>query len=110
MCMSGARAGVRLQVQIRPRAAHDRVVGRQGDVVKVHVQAPPVAGAANAALVDLLAEVLGVPRRTIRIVHGASARHKLVEIQTADPDLCWRRLEQAFKAFKARIDKRPVCD
>jgi len=44
------------------------------------VNAPPVDGAANEAVVEVLAEALGVPRRLIRIVTGESSRSKVVEI------------------------------
>ena len=51
-----------------------------GEALKVRLAAPPVDGAANEALVALLAEELGVPRRSIRIVAGGSARSKLVQV------------------------------
>ena len=51
-----------------------------GDALKVRLAAPPVDGAANEALIALLAEELEVPRRSIRIVTGASARNKLVQV------------------------------
>jgi uncharacterized protein YggU (UPF0235/DUF167 family) len=51
-----------------------------GDALKVRLAAPPVDGAANDALIALLAEELEVPRRSIRIVTGASARNKLVQV------------------------------
>jgi uncharacterized protein len=50
----------------------------------VRVAAPPVDGAANAALVELLADVLGVPRRYVHVVAGASSRSKVVEIEHGD--------------------------
>ena len=51
-----------------------------GEALKVRLAAPPVDGAANEALVALLAEELEVPRRSIRIVAGGSARSKLVQV------------------------------
>ena len=99
----GDPGSVRLQVHLQPRASRDRIVGRQGDAIKVQVQAPPVAGAANAALIDLLAQTLAVPRRAVRIVHGAGGRAKLIEVQTADPTGVRRRLEEAVLS---RVDKR----
>ena len=52
-----------------------------GDALKVRLGAPPVDGAANEALIALLAEELGVPRRAVRIVSGASSRSKLVHVE-----------------------------
>jgi uncharacterized protein len=51
-----------------------------GAALKVRLHAPPVDGAANDALIALLAERLGVPRRDVRIVQGATSRSKVVEI------------------------------
>lgn len=76
---------VRLAVRVQPRAARSRVVGRQGAALKVQIAAPPVDGAANAALLALLADWLDVPRRTLRLVRGESGRDKLIEVTAADP-------------------------
>ncbi len=51
-----------------------------GDALKVRLAAPPVDGAANEALLALLAESLGVARRAVRIVAGASGRSKVVDV------------------------------
>jgi uncharacterized protein (TIGR00251 family) len=56
------------------------VVGLHGAALKVRLHAPPVDGAANDALVALLAERLDIPRRDVRIVQGATSRAKVVEI------------------------------
>lgn len=76
---------VRFAVHVQPRASRSEVVGMHGDALKVRLQAPPVDGAANAALVDLLAELLGIPRRAVRIVAGASSRSKTVEVAGVSP-------------------------
>ena len=100
--MAGAEGVWRLQVHVQPRASRTRIVGRHGDALRVQVQAPPVGGAANAALVELLAETLGVPRQAVRVRHGQSGRDKLVEVDTDDAVACRQRLE-AFLA--ACVDK-----
>ena len=51
-----------------------------GESLKVRLGAPPVNGAANDALIALLAEELGVPRRAIQILSGASSRSKFVQV------------------------------
>jgi len=63
----------------------DRVDGVVDGVLKVHVAAPPVAGAANQALIRVLAEELGVARRDVRLVAGAAGRQKLVVVEGVDP-------------------------
>ncbi len=80
-----SRAGsVRFPVRVQPRASRTELAGTQQGALKVRLQAPPVDGAANEALVDFLAESLGVPRRTVRIVSGASSRTKVVEVTGID--------------------------
>ena len=72
--------GVRFNVRVQPRSSQPGVAGLHGDALKVRVGAAPVDGAANDAVVDVLAESLGVPRRAITIVGGATARSKVVEV------------------------------
>jgi uncharacterized protein (TIGR00251 family) len=55
-------------------------------VLKARVTAPAVEGAANNALVRLLSEELGVARRDVRIVAGASSREKLVVVEGIDAE------------------------
>lgn len=93
--VAGPSASVRLQIRVQPRATRTRIVGWNGETLKVHVHAPAVEGAANAALIDLLAAILAVPRRSIRIVNGATSRTKLVEIQGTDSVTCTQRVEAA---------------
>ena len=72
---------VRVRVHVQPRATRSEIVGLHGAALKVRLQAPPVDGAANEALVTLLAERLGVARRAVRVVAGASSRAKTVEVE-----------------------------
>lgn len=72
-------------MRVQPRASRDEVAGRQGDAVRIRLQAPPVDGAANEALVAFLASHLGIARRQVRLVAGLSSRNKVVEIEGADP-------------------------
>jgi uncharacterized protein (TIGR00251 family) len=73
-------ASIRVSVHVQPRASRSEVVGTHGTALKVRLRAPPVDGAANEALVLLLAERLGVPRRAVRIVAGGASRAKTVDI------------------------------
>ena len=74
-------AVVRVGVHVQPRASKTEIVGLHGAALKVRLQSPPVDGAANEALVSLLADRLGVPRRSIRVAAGATSRAKTVEIE-----------------------------
>ncbi len=78
--------GVRFSVRVQPRASRNEIVGLHGDALKVRLSAPPVDGAANAALVELLADALGVPRRAVRIVAGETSRGKVVEVDGVHVD------------------------
>lgn len=75
-----AGSSVRVSVHVQPRASRSEIVGLHGTALKVRLQAPPVDGAANEALVALLAERLGVARRSVRVVAGLSSRAKTVEV------------------------------
>jgi len=56
------------------------IVGWQDTTLRLRVTAPPVDGAANAAVTRLLAEALGVPPASISVVSGLHGRSKIVEI------------------------------
>ena len=72
--------GTRLRVRVQPRAASDTIAGWELGVLRVRVTAPPVEGAANQALIALLARALGVPRAAVSIVRGDRSRDKLVAV------------------------------
>ena len=71
---------VRVSVHVQPRASRSEIIGQHGAALKVRLQAPPVDGAANEALVHLLADSLGVSRRSVRVVAGTTSRTKMVEV------------------------------
>jgi uncharacterized protein len=71
---------VRITIVLSPGARRSEVVGPHGEGWKVRVAAAPERGRANAALLALLAESLGVPRERVRIVAGHDSRTKVVEI------------------------------
>jgi uncharacterized protein YggU (UPF0235/DUF167 family) len=75
---------VRFAVRLTPRAAADRVDGVVDGILRARVGAPAVEGAANNALIRLIAEALGVARRDVRIVAGAASRQKLVVVDGVD--------------------------
>jgi uncharacterized protein (TIGR00251 family) len=79
-------SNVRFAVRLTPRSAVERVESVVDGVLKVRVAAPAVEGAANNALIRLLADELGVARRDVRIVAGATSRQKLVVVDGVDPE------------------------
>lgn len=67
-------------VKVRPRARRSEVLRADAEAIEIALAAPPVDGAANDELVRFLAERLRIPKRSLRIARGETARHKQVEI------------------------------
>ena len=61
------------------------MTGWRDEVLLVKVTAPPVDSAANAAVIDLLASSLNLPKRAIRIVRGEASRTKVIEVHGLEP-------------------------
>jgi uncharacterized protein (TIGR00251 family) len=74
------RAALTLKVRVIPRAGRTAVAGMRGDSVVVRLAAAPVDGAANSALLDFLAEVLGVSTSNLTIVSGERNRDKRIAV------------------------------
>ena len=73
---------VRLALRVQPGAKRSALLARLASGEwKVAVAAPPVEGRANAAVIELLSELLDVPRRQLELVRGASSRRKSIEVE-----------------------------
>ena len=70
-------------MQITPNARRTEVVGVLDAALKLKLQAQPVDGKANDALVNYLAKTLGVARSAVGITHGHTSKKKLIEIVSA---------------------------
>jgi len=81
-----------LRVRLQPRAARTGIMGWRDGVLALRVTAPPVEGAANAALSALLAEALGIAPSRVRVARGAHGRDKLVGISGLSMTEVQRRL------------------
>lgn len=73
-----------LMVQVHPCSRRE-AVRFVGGMLHLWVMAPPVEGAANMAVVDLLAQRLGIARRQVSLARGAAARHKQIRIAGLTP-------------------------
>ena len=73
--------GVRLAVQIQPNAKKTEVVGVLDDALKIKLQAAPIEGKANDALVRWVAGTLSVPRSAVEITHGHTNKRKLIAVK-----------------------------
>ena len=69
-----------LSVRVVPRSSKEGVAGFEGGVVRIRLNAPPVEGQANEALVRFLAKALGVPKSRIALVAGGKGRNKIVRV------------------------------
>lgn len=72
---------VTFAVKLVPRAKHDEIVGIENDALKIRVNAPPVDGRANEALLQFLARTLKVARSQVELARGETSRHKLVRVR-----------------------------
>ena len=69
-------------VKVQPKASRGQVVGYRDGVLQLRVTAPPDKGRANAAVVALLADALGVAKSRVRIVRGQSSRDKVLAVES----------------------------
>jgi len=82
---SAAPGGLAISVRLTPKGGRDFIDGIETlsdgrTVLKARVRAAPFEGAANEALVALLAKSLGIPPRNVEIISGATSRIKRVHV------------------------------
>jgi uncharacterized protein (TIGR00251 family) len=97
---SARAGGVRLALQITPNAKKSEVIGVLDDVLKIKLQAQPIEGKANEALVKFLAAALSVPKSAVSVTHGLTSKRKLVEVSSTSltPEALERLLLPPLKA------------
>lgn len=87
------KKGSALAVRVTPRASHNEIVEMLEDgTIKVRIAAPPVDDEANIALIEFLAEILGVPKSRLDIVAGMSGRDKLISVTDMDVETAHQRI------------------
>ncbi len=84
--------GIVVAVQVTPRAKKNEIAGWQGEVLRVRLTAPPVDGAANAALVAFLADALGVRKSQVELVGGLTSRQKRLRVSGISGEELRRRI------------------
>jgi uncharacterized protein len=77
---------IRLNIQVMPNARRSEVVGVFDGHLKIRLQAQPIEGKANDALIRYLADALHVPKSAIKITHGHTGKRKIVEIDASHLD------------------------
>jgi len=84
---------VTLSLRVQPRASRNAVVGWTGDTLNIRLTAPPVEGAANAACLAFLADLLDLPQSQLEILRGERSRNKVVQITGLTQDEVRARLK-----------------
>ncbi|MEE8185494.1 MAG: DUF167 domain-containing protein [Thermodesulfobacteriota bacterium] len=69
-----------LRLLIQPRASKDEVMGPCGDTLKLRLTSPPVEDKANRRCIEFLANLLGIRKSQIELIHGKKSRKKEVKI------------------------------
>jgi len=69
-----------IEVKVDPRSSRKEIAGVMENVLKVKLTAPPVGGAANEQLIELLAKEYGVKKSNIIILRGETSRRKTIKI------------------------------
>lgn len=67
-------------IWLQPRGSRNQVVGTREGAIVIKLQAPPVDGAANAALLRFVAECLGVAPSAVELLRGHTSRRKLISV------------------------------
>lgn len=82
-CRAAAGA-IRLSVQVVPNAKKSEVAGLLDDALKIRLQAQPIEGQANEALIRYLSDLLEIPKSAVVITRGHTGKRKTVELHAAD--------------------------
>jgi len=78
--------------RVVPRAKRNQIMGVKGGILKVRIAAPPVKGKANEALVEFLAQALGVRKWQVEIVSGQRTRNKTLRVRGLSEEETRQRL------------------
>lgn len=96
MYASSYSGGTLLNIRVQPRASKAKIVGLYGDSIKIAVKSPPVEGRANEECIELLSNILGLPKRQIAIKSGQQGRQKSIFVAGVTPEKVITNLESAM--------------
>ena len=91
--ISPTKDGVLITVRVVPRAGRSGIAGTRDGALLVRLNAAPVDGAANAELIEVIAEVTGVAKRAVSITAGEKSRRKTVHVHGVTVDEVRAKLE-----------------
>ena len=79
-----SKKGITIKIKVEPRSSRKGIAGVMGETLKIRLNSPPVGGAANEELIDILSEEFGIRKTAIKIVRGNSSKDKVVEVVGID--------------------------
>jgi uncharacterized protein (TIGR00251 family) len=85
--------GLQIRLHVQPRAKRCEISGVHNGALKIKVTAPPVDDAANRAVIEYLADRLGIPRSRLSILSGARSRNKILDIKGMSLENFHKQLE-----------------
>lgn len=91
-----SKGKVLLSIRVQPRSRQNAIVGVRDKYLLLKVNAPPVDGAANEAVIALLAKALDLPKSTFSVQQGSKSREKSVKVEHVTTDDVLRLLEKYF--------------
>ncbi len=97
MIINNKNGKLRFNVKVIPRSAKSYVAGIEAEAIKIKLNAPPVDGEANKALISFLSEIIGIPKQNINIIYGTQNRHKTIEVTGLNEELLRERFAPYIK-------------
>ncbi len=91
-----SKGKVLLSVRVQPRSRQNAIVGVRDKSLHLKVSAPPVDGAANEAVIALLAKALNLPKSTFSVQQGTKSRAKSVKVELVTANDVLKLLEKYF--------------
>jgi len=101
-------AGVLIPLKVVPGASRDRVLGEWNGRVRICVAAPPEGGKANEAVIRLIADMLGIPRKSVALLKGSASPLKTLQVRGVTPSRVLAALKSDAGTSAAR-KKPPTC-
>ena len=87
--------GLRLRLRVKPGGRQQRLIGAYGGALKLEVSAAPEKGRANAAVIRLLSEALGIRRNQVALVAGTSSQDKIAVLTECSVEAITAKLRAA---------------
>lgn len=88
--------GITIDIKVIPRAGRTAIAGTRDGALLVRLAAAPVDGAANDALIALLADTFDVPKRNVSLVSGERSKQKRVRVADVSPESATSRLARVI--------------